>query len=186
MGIMEGVYARNHGLISMKAARNVENHGLLIALALLTLAGVVWQEGIRPLKGEVEHLKYKKAYVRKDYGDAERHLRRALEHDPEHTAYHLYACQLYYNHDAVRDYAKSLAHAEQAIAHFNGCMPLWTAYHAIGLVKYKTGVLLEAKLAFEKALYYNPNFPEAARKLDDVNEVMARYVSESDSDASTH
>jgi hypothetical protein len=41
-----------------------------------------------------------------------------------------------------------------------------------GLLRFQIGNPYEARSAFEKALYYNPNFQEARQKLEEVNRVI--------------
>ena len=61
LGLMEGLYLRNRGLISNIAGWRTEIWPISVLVVGLVLGGTVWFTGVRPYLGEVEHFKYKKA-----------------------------------------------------------------------------------------------------------------------------
>ncbi|MFC1531967.1 O-antigen ligase family protein [Thermodesulfobacteriota bacterium] len=175
MGLMEGAYLRNRGLISRIGGLGSKAGNILIPLLFMFLVGTVWYAGIRPLKGEMEHFRYRKSLSQGDRGGAERHILKAIDYNPRNSPYHLYASQLYLNH--FKDYGKAGDYIERAITDFNGDITMWSAYFLKGLIKFRVGSLLEARVAFEKALYYNPNFEPAKQKLAEVNKVLEKHDS---------
>jgi tetratricopeptide (TPR) repeat protein len=173
MGILEGLYLRNYGLLSMHTGKRSGALFTLTPCVLLVLIGVVWYTGIKPLKGEMEHFKYKRALSQKNPKQAETHILKAIEYDPHNSAYCLYACQLYMN--VLRDFGKANDFIERAILDYNGDLTYWSLYYIKGLLKFQMGSLFEARSAFQKALYYNPEFPPASKKLKEVNAVIKKH-----------
>ncbi len=170
MGLMEGIYLRNHGLISKNAGWRPEIGSLLIPLVFLVLIGVVWFTGIRPFKGEMEHFKYKKALGQGKAKEAEKFILKAIEYDPHNSAYCLYASQLYMN--VLKDFGNARDFIERAIIDYNGDITRWSIHFIKGLLKFQMGNLFDARSAFEKSLYYNPTFELAKQKLEEVNKVI--------------
>jgi tetratricopeptide (TPR) repeat protein len=140
---------------------------------VLLLAGIVWYKGIRPFKAEVEHFKYKRALAQGNAVDAEKYLLKAIEWDPHNTVYNFYASQIYMN--LLKDYGKASDFIERATHNYNGDIIRWSLYYMKGLLKFQAGSLFEAQAAFEKALYYNPEFTEAGQKLEEVKKVIKEH-----------
>ena len=170
MGLMEGLYLHHRGLISDKRGWRNGIRPIFVLLVALVLFGAVWFTGIRPFLGEVEHFKYKKALGQGNVKEAETHILKALDYDPHNTAYLLYTGQLYMN--ALKDFGKALDYIERAIIDYNGDITRWSVYFIKGLLKFQMGNILDARTAFEKALYYNPTFTPAKQKLAEVNKVI--------------
>ncbi|HYQ61105.1 MAG TPA: hypothetical protein VEP29_08630, partial [Desulfatiglandales bacterium] len=129
--------------------------------------------GYKPFKGEQEHLGYKKFMSLGQFKEAERHIVRALEYDPDNTLYCLYAAQLYMG--PVKDLAKARDLLEHAIHLFNGDATKWSVYYLKGQLAFQTGAIMESKVALEKALHYNPLYTEAKQKLEEVNKVIQEH-----------
>ena len=82
MGIMEGIYLRNNGLIASSKGWRSETRLILIPmvfLALMVLIGVVWFTGIKPFKGEREYFKYIEAINQRKAKEAEKFILKALD-----------------------------------------------------------------------------------------------------------
>jgi len=170
MGIVEGIYLHNHDLIKRVPGWQGPWGGLLIPVVLLILIGLLWFTGIKPFKGEMEHLKYKTALQKGDAQSAERHLLKALDYDPHNTAYLLYATQLYMNF--LKNFPKANDFIDRAILDYNGDITRWALFYFKGVLKLQGGSLYEARNAFQKALYFNPEFGAARQELNKVNEII--------------
>ena len=170
MGILEGLYLQHSGLIRQVTASRRPANKALIPVVVLVLVGFVWFTGIRPFKGERAHFAYKQALGKGQPQEAEKHLLRAIELDPHNSAYCLYAAQLYIN--VIRNFVKANEFIERAIIDYNGDITRWAVHYLKGILKFQSGSLFEARAAFEKALYYNPEFDVARQKLNEVNQVI--------------
>ncbi len=170
MGTLESLYLRNTGNIRMVSIPRHSANKAMIPIVVLVLVGLVWYTGIRPFKGERAHYAYKEALRKGQPQEAEKHLLRALELDPHNSAYCLYAAQLYIN--AIRNFVKANEFIERSIIDYNGDITRWAVYYLKGILKFQSGSLFEARAAFEKALYYNPEFDVARQKLKEVNQVI--------------
>ena len=173
MGLMEALYLRNYSMLNSIRGWVSPTRYINIPLVVLVLGGFVWFTGIKPFKGEMEHYKYKRAMMERRFRDAEKFILRAIEYDPHNTAYCLYASQLYMN--VLKDFGKARDFIEKAIIDFNGDVTRWSIYFIKGLLKFQMGSLFDAKAAFEKALYYNPEFSLARQKLNEVNKVIKEH-----------
>jgi len=142
----------------------------LLAVALLFLTGWFYYTGYKPIRGEMEHLGYKKALAVGKYKEAEKSIIKALDYDPNNTLYCLYAAQLYMGQ--VKDVAKVRELLERAIHLFNGDATKWSIYYLKGHLAFQIGAIMEAKAALEKSLQYNPLYKEAVEKLDEVNRMI--------------
>jgi tetratricopeptide (TPR) repeat protein len=169
LGITEGLYLRHSGLLE-KSTFPVSARAVFVPVIFLLLTGWIYYAGYKPFKGELEHLHYKKALAQKNIKAAERHILEALRYDPHNSAYCLQAAELYMG--PLKNLAGAREYLERAIVDFNGDLTKWSMFYFKGLLAYQTGGLFEAKAAFEKALYYNPLFPEAGRQLEEVNRVL--------------
>ena len=85
----------------------------------------------------------------------------------------LYAAQLYMR--PAKDLAKARDLLERAVHLFNGDATKWSLYYLKGSPAFQTGAVLEAKAALERSLYFNPTYPEAIEKLDEVNKVIKEH-----------
>lgn len=171
LGLMEGLYLRSYGLLSTtRITLSPRLRFLLTPVLILILAGVVWFTGIKPFMGEIEHFKYKKALAAGKQNEAEIHLLKALEYDPYNTSYCTQAGQLYMGH--FQDFGKAGDFFERAIVNFNGDITLYSLQYLKGLVKFQTGSLFEARDAFQKALYYYPDYQEARQKLEEIKRII--------------
>lgn len=186
MGIMEGIYMRRYGLLSKTEGRSFPFAYPAVFLITLVLAGVFWFGGLRPFKGELEHLKYKKAMNYGNGKQAQQHIRKAILFDPKNSLYHIYAAQLYGGGMRTKggrpmpikpeiDLAKARYHLDRAIVNFNGDLTAWSAHFTDGLLKYRMGSILEARDAFEKSIYYNPEFKPAHDKLKEVQNILQKH-----------
>ena len=191
MGVMEGIYLRSYGLISKTGGRRYPFAYPAIFLISLVLAGVLWFGAYKPFKGEVEHLRYKKAMGYGNGKQALQYIRKAIAFDPENSLYHVYAAQLYGGMGTPKKYrgsnkfrrwikpemdlSKARYHLERAIVNFNGDLTRWSAHFTDGLLKYRMGSILEARNAFEKAVYYNPEFKPAHKKLKEVQNILKKH-----------
>ncbi len=173
MGLMEAIYLRNFSHLSASQWSKRPFSPFVIVLIVLTLAGIFYFMGYRPLKGEFECFQYRKAFAQRKAEDAERHILKALTYDPENTAYCFSAGQLYLH--IMQDYVKAGQFFEKAIIDFNGDLTRWHTHFAKGLVKLRMGSLFEAQDAFQKSLYYNPNFSQARKKLEEVKKVLNNH-----------
>ncbi len=77
----------------------------------------------------------------------------------------------------LRDYVKAGDFFERVVIDFNGDLTRWSVYFMKGLLKFRMGSLFEARDAFEKSLYYNPNFSPARKKLKEVKKVLKDHDS---------
>jgi tetratricopeptide (TPR) repeat protein len=170
MGLTEGFYLRSYGWVAAARIQGSETKTLLIPVVILILIGIVWYKGIHPFQSEVEHFKYKMALAQGNSKVAEQHILKALEWDPHNTVYNFYACQIYMN--LLKDFGKASDYIEKATYDYNGDIIRWSLFYIKGLLKFQSGSLYEAKAAFEKALYYNPEFGEARQKLEEVIKVL--------------
>ena len=173
MGTLESLYIRNTGNIRQVSIPRFPANKALIPVVVLVLVGFVWYTGIRPFKGERAHFAYKEALRKGQPQEAEKHLLRAIELDPHNSAYCLYAAQLYIN--VIRNFVKANEYIERAIIDYNGDITRWAVHYLKGILKFQSGSLFEARAAFEKALYYNPEFDAARQKLNEVNEVIKNH-----------
>jgi len=173
MGLIECLYLQRHGLLSARKGQSPGARSVLILPVVLFLAGIVWYQGIRPLKGEMEYFRYKKALERGKALAAEKHLLRAIDLDPHNTVYNFFACQFYMN--VLGNFGKANDFIEKATHDYNGDIIRWSIFHVKGLLKLQAGSLFEARAAFEKALYYNPEFTEARQRLEEVNKVIREH-----------
>jgi O-antigen ligase len=173
MGITEGLYLRHSGLIEKVRPTLPDAWYALLAVVLLFLIGWVYYGAYKPIKGELEHLGYKKAMATGMFKEAEKRIVKALEYDPDNTLYCLYAAQLYMG--PVKDFAKARDLLERAVHLFNGDATKWSLYYLKGQLAFQTGAMMEAKAALEKSLQYNPLYTEAKEKLDEVNKVIKEH-----------
>jgi len=173
MGITEGLYLRHFGLIEKVRPTLPGTRYALLSVVLLFLIGWLYYSGYKPLKGELEHLEYKKAMTMGMFKEAERHIVKAIEVDPDNTLYCLYGAQLYMG--PAKDLAKARDLLEQAVHHFNGDVTKWSLYYLKGQLAFQTGAIMESKAALEKSLQYNPLHKEAKEKLDEVNKVLKEH-----------
>ncbi len=192
MGVMEGIYLRNYDLVTRTKGRKFLFAPVLIPLVFLTISGVFWYGGVRPFKGELEYFKYKKDVgqlrylLKKKTSDkragrirgialrAEKHILKAISCDPGNSLYCHHAGQLYML-KTIRDYVKAGMFFDRVITGFNGDLSLWSVYYGNGLLKMRTGHLYEARDAFQKAIYYNPNDIQARKKLDEVKRILKKH-----------
>jgi len=171
LGIMESMYIRNFDLLSETRFPAGSGFRLVLApTALLVLAGLLWYTGAKPLIGELHHFQYTKALTQRNPKKAEEHILKAIEWDRRNTAYCLSAAQLYMG--PFKEPGKARDFIERAIVEFNGDITLYSLYLIKGTLKFRMGSVYEARDAFEKALYYYPEFPEAIRKLEEVRKVI--------------
>jgi O-antigen ligase len=186
MGIMEGIYIRIYGHIWKTEGRSLPCAYPAIFLISLVLAGVLWFGAFRPFKGELEHLRYKKAMSVGNGKQAQQHIRKAIAFDPANSLYHIYAAQLYMpfvprNYRGRKwikpelDLAEARSHLDRAIVDFNGDLTRWSVHFTDGLLKYQMGSILEARNAFEKSIYYNPEFKPAHEKLKEVQDLLKKH-----------
>jgi len=173
MGITEGLYLRHSGLIEKVRPTLPGARYALLAVVLLFLIGWVYYGAYKPVKGELEHLGYKKAMATGLFKEAEKSIVKALEYDPDNTLYCLYAAQLYMG--PAKDLAKARDLLERAVHLFNGDATKWSLYYLKGQLAFQTGAMMEAKAALEKSLQYNPLYTEAKEKLDEVNKVIKEH-----------
>ncbi|MBN1847442.1 MAG: O-antigen ligase family protein [Deltaproteobacteria bacterium] len=171
MGVLEGLYLKNQGLISKRRIAKTRIGLTLFPMICLLLIGIGWYGGIRPFKGELEHFQYKMALKRGDLKGAERHILKAIDYAPLDSMYHTVASQLYLN---LKKFPEASDYAERAIIGFNGDLTLWSVWYLKGVLEYQKGSLLGAKAAFEKALYYYPLFDPAKERLKDVDAMIKR------------
>jgi O-antigen ligase len=189
MGIMEGLYIRIYGRLSKTEGRRLPFAYPAVFLTSLVLAGILWFGAFRPFKGELEHLRYKKAMNYGNGKQALQYIQEAISLDPKNSLYHVYAAQLYSHMAYARtrngrrlemiwpdiDFAKARYHLDRAIVNFNGDLTRWSAHFTDGLLKYRMGSILEAKDAFEKSIYYNPEFKPAHEKLKEVQDLLKKH-----------
>jgi O-antigen ligase len=173
MGITEGLYLRHSGLIEKLRPSIPGARYALLSVVLLLLIGWLYYSGYKPIKGELEHLGYKKAMAMGMFKEAEKHIVKALEYDPDNTLYCLYAAQLYMG--PAKDLAKARDLLERAVHLFNGDATKWSLYYLKGQLAFQTGAIMESKAALEKSLQYNPLYTEAKVKLDEVNKVIQEH-----------
>jgi O-antigen ligase len=170
MGIIEGVYLRNAGLLSETQQRGFPLAHLVSAAVVAMLLCLFFFRGYRPFQAELAYFQYKQAAARQNARAAETRILRALTYDPHNSLYCLYAGQLYMN--IIRNPVKAGEFFERALVRFNGDLTMWDLYYVKGLLEYKKGSLFDAKYAFEKALYYNPNFLPARNQLKKVDKIL--------------
>ncbi|MCK4786019.1 MAG: hypothetical protein KAV87_19840, partial [Desulfobacteraceae bacterium] len=139
----------------------------------LVLAGILWFGAFRPFKGELEYLRYKKAMGHRNAKQAEKHILKAISYDPGSSLYCIYAGQLYMRH--LRDMVKAGDLIERAIVDFNGDLTRWSVHFTDGLLKFQMGSILEARDAFKKSIYYNPEFKPAHAKLKEVQKILKKH-----------
>lgn len=188
MGLMEGIYLRNYGLISRSMGWKSEMGVFLIPMILIGLAGLLWYTGVSPFIGEVEHFRYKISRAEGDGKKAEEHILKAIHYDPHNSAYYIYASDLYMPrgtdlkagskniYGLEPDPIKALYYNERAIMDFNGDITLWSIYYINGLLKFNMGNLVEAKAAFEESLFYNPIYDPAKNYLEKTEEMIRDYI----------
>ena len=201
MGIMEGIYIRNRKLISTTEGQRIPFAYPASFLIFLVLVGITWFGAYRPFRGEMEYLKYKKAKqecfrhkraeleflkrkkpvqsqkagkAAKQLAEkAETHILKAIRYDPCNSQYCLNAGRLYTK--IIRDYVKAGDYIELAVINFNGDLTKWSVYFTKGLLKFHMGSLFAARDAFQKAIYYNPNFLPARKELKRVENVLKKH-----------
>jgi O-antigen ligase len=173
MGIAEGLYLRHSGLVEKARPAIGAGRYALLSVVLLFLIAWLYYAGYKPLKGEQEHLGYKKAMATGQFKEAEKSIMKALEYDPDNTLYCLYAAQLYMG--PAKDLAKARDLLERAVHLFNGDATKWSLYYLKGQLAFQTGAMMEAKAALEQSLRYNPLYTEAKEKLDEVNKVIKEH-----------
>jgi O-antigen ligase len=187
MGVMEGIYIRRYGRISKAEGRRLPFAYPAIFLISLVLAGILWFGAFRPFKGELEHLRHKKAMSYGNGKQAQQHIRKAIFFDPKNSLYHMYAARLYMpmGHHKYRgrkwktkpelNRVKARYHLDRAIVNFNGDLTRWSVHFTDGLLKFQMGSILEAEDAFEKSIYYNPEFKPAQERLKKVKNILKKH-----------
>ena len=170
MGVLEGLYTSSYGLLSGEIRPRSSVNSVLLSLVFCVLIGFGWYRAIKPFKAEMEYFQYKQALGRGDGKEAVKRILRAIEYDPHNSAYCLYASQLYMN--VFKDYGKASDFIEKAIVDYNGDLTMYSLYFIKGLLKLQAGSLFEAQTAFEKSLYFNPEFEEAQRKLEETKRII--------------
>jgi O-antigen ligase len=171
LGLMEGLYLRNYDLLSTaRISLSPGTRTFSTLILILFLGGFVWFTALKPFLGELEHFKYKKALSQGNLTRAEEHLLKAIDWDPRNTAYSMYAAQLYMG--PLQKWGHARDFIERAIVDFNGDVTLYSLHYIKGLLKFQIGSLFEARDAFDKALYYYPDFGEAKLKLEEVRKVI--------------
>ncbi len=170
LGILEGLYVSHSGLMDVRPGWAGPAGRFLIPVVLLVLLGWVWFTSIKPFKGEREHWQYKTALQNGRLSEAETHLLRAIDLDPHNTAYNMYAAQFYLN--SSRNFPEAGKYLERVILDYNGDITRWSVFYLKGMVKFQSGSLFEAREAFERAIYYNPEFEPAQQQLKEVNQVI--------------
>lgn len=173
LGLLEALYLRNRGLASWTEGKRVPGAGVAICLLVLVLMGVLWFGAVKPFRAEIAHYRYKVALAEGRKSRAETEILKALRMDPQNTAYALYAGQFYLK--TVRNYVRASRYLQRAMFYFNGDVTGWGVQYLYGVVKFKMGSLFEARDAFRKALYYNPNFDPARKKLNEVQQVLRKH-----------
>ena len=193
MGIIEGIYIRSYGRISKAEGRSLPFAYPAIFLTILVLAGVFWFGALRPFVGELEHLRYKKAMSYRNGKQALQYILKAISFDPENSLYHIYAARLYAHKLYIRpvprnnvrpkkewilpeeNRVKARYHLEKTIVNFNGDLTRWSVHFTDGILKFYMGSILEAEDAFEKSIYYNPEFKPAQERLKKVQEILKKH-----------
>ncbi|MFC1823021.1 tetratricopeptide repeat protein, partial [Thermodesulfobacteriota bacterium] len=170
MGLMEALYLRNYGLITNTAGWKSDTRFVLIPALFILLIGITWFLGFKPFKAEMEHFKYKRALVNRQFKEAEKYMLKAIEYDPHNTAYAMYITQLYMN--ALRNMGKANDYIEKTLIDFNGDITIWSIHYLKGILKFQMGSMIEAQAAFQKALYFNPTFEPAKAKLAEVKKII--------------
>ncbi len=173
VGILEGTYVRHSGRVRETSLSRSPANKALIPIVLLMIAGLVWYTGVRRFTSEMEHFAYKQALGKGQPQVAETHLLRALDYDPHNSSYCLYAAQIYIH--VLPNFVKANEFIERSIIDYNGDITRWAAFYLKGILKLQTGSLFEARQAFEKSLYYNPEFDLARQKLHEVNEIIKNH-----------
>ena len=173
IGITEGLYLRHSGLIEKVRPTLPGPRYALLSIVLLLLIAWLYYAGYKPLRGELEHLQYRKSMAANMVKEAEQHLLKALEYDPDNTLYCLYAAQLYMG--PGKDLTRARDLLERAVHLFNGDATKWSIYYLKGQVAFQTGAIMESKAALEKSLQYNPLYAESKQKLDEVNKLIKEH-----------
>jgi tetratricopeptide (TPR) repeat protein len=173
MGITEGLYLRHSGLIEKVRPTLTGRRYALLSVVLLLLIAWLYYAGYKPLRGELEHLQYRKSMAANMVKEAEQHLIKALDYDPDNTLYCLYLAQLYMG--PGKDLTKARDLLERAVHLFNGDATKWSVYYLKGQVAFQTGAIMESKAALEKSLQYYPLYAESKQKLDEVNKLIKEH-----------
>lgn len=102
--------------------------------------------------------------------DSEKYIQNAIYLDPCSTYFNT-ASHFYMGRDPVK------AHhlATQAIDSFNGDQIPWVLWFQKGLTAYRQGNILEAKVDYEKALYYWPLFKSAKKNLEQIEDIIKKH-----------
>ena len=137
-------------------------------LLILILSGFLYTQAYRPLMAE-RHFFLSK--VAPNQAQAEEHILKALELDPHNTVYLHRAATLalHMGRTGARDFI------ERSIVDHNGDIIRWAQWYLKGEVAMASGSLLEAQAAFEKALWYNSEFGEARKKLEQVKGILKEH-----------
>ena len=173
MGLIEGIYNRHYGHISIREMRSSPYGWAFILISILIISGLFWNMGVRPFIAERYFYQYKKTLELRNPKEAERLILMALAYDPHCTPYAFHASQLYLN--IFNNPIKAKEYIDRAIIDFNGDLTRWSVYYYRGLINYRIGSLLEARSDFEKCLYYWPHFELAQRKLAEVNDIIKKH-----------
>ena len=173
LGLIEGIYLKQHKLISETEPHQFPSPYALICLIFLILVSLFWFNGYKPLKAEIEHFEFQKALYQKNIKKAETHILNAISNDPGNTRYHIYASMMYSNN--LRDYHKASELIEKSLVNFIGDNVLWGVYYTKGLIRFQTGSLFEARTLFQKSLYYNPKYAPSLQKLEELKKIFEEH-----------
>lgn len=141
---------------------------LLIAI----LCGLLYLKGVCPLVGEVEHFRYKKAFASGQLDAAERHILKALKFDHRNTVWLFCAAQIY---GIKGNPWGACSYVDDALRHYNGDIVMWSLHYMRGIYRLQLGSIMEAREAFDTALYYNPEFGEARARLEETERIIREH-----------
>ncbi|MFC1885400.1 O-antigen ligase family protein, partial [Thermodesulfobacteriota bacterium] len=170
MGIIEGIYIKNNGNISLTAVKKFPLAYPAIFLIFLIFLGVLWLGSYKPIKGEMAYYKHRKAMSKRNGEMAKKYVLESVSYDPGNSMYTFSAGRMYM--DVFKDFSEAEKFFEMADVGFNGDLIKWVVHYTRGTLRYRVGSLFEARDAFKKSLYYYPLFKPAQKKLEEVKKIL--------------
>ena len=143
----------------------------IFGILTLVIIQAIWTVIVQPWRAEMAYSEYRKAGLKRDIPTAEQALLRALEFDSGNTMYRFRLAELYATQPKMRPLA--LAYTYSALENNNGDIVIWGILGLQGLLHFQSGDVRGAKLSFERANWYYPEFEPAKKGLEQVNKILS-------------
>ena len=129
------------------------------------LLGTLYLLVYTPIIADYHYLKHKRAFNAGKLEEAQKHIQKAILLDPHNTTFLFYAAQ---ELGAV----KGMRLLEDSIRFYNGDIVPWAQWHSHGVFMLQRGQVMDARESLQKALWYNPEYTRARKKLAEVDKLI--------------